>query len=142
MKRLILLIMILLPVSVVAQDIGFESIMKEYSSKEDCTTINISNAIFESMNISINADAMYVISVENSVLIPAFKRQMAEVTAPLKLMMSVNSGDESVNIYLRSENNNIKEMIIITSEKDSCVAIRIVGDNLEINQIDSLMNII
>ena len=142
MKRLILLIMTLMPMGVMAQNIEFESVMKEYSMLEDCTTINISDAIFETMNININAETMYVISVENSALIPKFRRQMEDVVSTLKPMMSVNSDGQSVSIYLRNENDSVKEMIIITAEEDVCVAIRIIGDNLEINQIDSLMNII
>lgn len=140
MKRLIILIMMLLPMNVMAQSAEFKAIMTEYSSKEDCTTIHISNALFETMNVSINANDMHVISVENKELIPQFKKQMASIVAPFTVMMNVNSGDESVSIYHRSENSCIKELIIITQEKDTCVVVYITGDNLEINHIDSLAN--
>ena len=123
-----------------AQSVEFKEIMTEYSTKEDCTTIHISNALFETMNVSINANDMHVISVENKELIPQFRKQMATVVSPLKVMMSVNSGDESVNIYHRSENNCIKELVIITQEEDTCVVVYITGDNLEVNHIDSLTN--
>ena len=103
-----------------AQSVEFKEIMTEYSTKEDCTTIHISNALFETMNVSINANDMHVISVENKELIPQFRKQMATVVAPLTVMMSVNSGNESVNIYHRSENNCIKELVIITQEEDTC----------------------
>ena len=112
--------------------------MTEYSTKEDCTTIHISNALLETMNVSINANDMHVISVENKELIPQFRKQMASVVAPLTVMMSVNSGGESVSIYHRSENNCIKELVIITQEEDACVVVYITGDNLEVNHIDSL----
>ena len=138
MKRLIILIMMLLPISVMAQSVEFKEIMTEYSTKEDCTTIHISNALFETMNVSINANDMHVISVENKALIQQFRKQMASVVAPLTVMMSVNSGGESVNIYHRSENNCIKELVIITQEEDTCVVVYITGDNLEVNHIDSL----
>lgn len=121
-----------------AQSVEFKEIMTEYSTKEDCTTIHISNALFETMNVSINANDMHVISVENKELIPQFRKQMTSVVAPLTVMMSVNSGDESVSIYHRSENNCIKELVIITQEEDTCVVVYITGDNLEVNHIDSL----
>lgn len=130
--------MMLLPISVMAQSVEFKEIMTEYSTKEDCTTIHISNALFETMNVSINANDMHVISVENKALIQQFRKQMASVVAPLTVMMSVNSGGESVNIYHRSENNCIKELVIITQEEDTCVVVYITGDNLEVNHIDSL----
>lgn len=123
-----------------AQSVEFKEIMTEYSTKEDCTTIHISNALFETMNVSINANDMHVISVENKELIPQFRKQMATVVSPLAVMMSVNSGDESVSIYHRSENNCIKELVIITQEEDTCVVVYITGDNLEVNHIDSLTN--
>jgi hypothetical protein len=132
--------MMLLPISAMAQSVEFKEIMTEYSTKEDCTTIHISNALFETMNVSINANDMHVISVENKELIPQFRKQMTSVVAPLTVMMSVNSGDESVNIYHRSENNCIKELVIITQEEDTCVVVYITGDNLEVNHIDSLTN--
>ena len=138
MKRLIILIMTLLPISVMAQSVEFKEIITEYSTKEDCTTIHISNALFETMNVSINANDMHVISVENKELIPQFRKQMASIVAPLTVMMSVNSGGESVSIYHRSENNCIKELVIITQEEDTCVVVYITGDNLEVNHIDSL----
>ena len=138
MKRLIILIMMLLPISVMAQSVEFKEIMTEYSTKEDCTTIHISNALFETMNVSINANDMHVISVENKALIQQFRKQMASVVAPLTVMMSVNSGGESVSIYHRSENDCIKELVIITQENDTCVVVYITGDNLEVNHIDSL----
>ena len=138
MKRLIILIMMLLPISVMAQSVEFKEIMTEYSTKEDCTTIHISNALFETMNVSINANDMHVISVENKALIQQFRKQMASVVAPLTVMMSVNSGGESVSIYHRSENDCIKELVIITQEEDTCVVVYITGDNLEVNHIDSL----
>ena len=130
--------MMLLPISVMAQSVEFKEIMTEYSTKEDCTTIHISNALFETMNVSINANDMHVISVENKALIQQFRKQMASVVAPLTVMMSVNSGGESVNIYHRSENDCIKELVIITQEEDTCVVVYITGDNLEVNHIDSL----
>ena len=138
MKRLIILIMMLLPISVMAQSVEFKEIMTEYSTKEDCTTIHISNALLETMNVSINANDMHVISVENKALIQQFRKQMASVVAPLTVMMSVNSGGESVSIYHRSENDCIKELVIITQENDTCVVVYITGDNLEVNHIDSL----
>ena len=55
----------LLPLTAMAQTPTFESLFKEYSTKEDSTTINISNAMRKSMEVSIEAEYMQVIAVEN-----------------------------------------------------------------------------
>ena len=55
----------LLPLTAMAQTPTFESLFKEYSTKEDCTTINISNTMLKSMEVSIEAEYMQVIAVED-----------------------------------------------------------------------------
>ena len=52
-----------------AQEATFDSLFKEYSLKDKCTTLNISNAMFQSMNVKIDANYMQVISVENKAII-------------------------------------------------------------------------
>lgn len=141
MKRFILLIMMLLPLGAMAQSPHFSALMTEYSTQEGCTTLNISNAMFQSLQIDIDAESMKVISIENQSLIPRFREQIKELVAPLNVLMSVNANNESVEIYQRSEEGRIKELYIITYEGSSCVALYIYGDNLEINQVNSLIEV-
>lgn len=141
MKRLIILIILLLPLSSIAQEITFTDIMSEYSSKEGCTTMRIGNSLFRSMEIDIDADSMYIISVENHSLIPHFKAQIETLATSMEVLMSVNHSSESVNIYQLKSDGQIKEILIVTSEKDVCAAIYIIGTNLVLNQIDSLINL-
>ena len=157
MKRLIfLLITMLLPMVAMAEEVvstedndttsvvsdGFDELMKRYSSQPGCTTINISNSMFRSMEVSIDADYMKVISVENKELIPTFKEQVEELIGAYEVIMSVNSGGESVKIYQkRAENGSATDLYISTSNADSSVLIHLHGNNLELNNIGSLINL-
>lgn len=141
MKRFILLIMLLMPLGGIAQEISFDSIMSEYSSKEGCTTMRIGKGIFNSMEIKIDADSMSIISVEDSTLIPQFKAQIATLVAPMEVLMSVNYGIDSVDVYRRSSDGQVKELLIVTNKDNVSAAIYIIGTNLEVNQINSIINI-
>ena len=107
MRRLIILLTTLLPLSAIAQTSTFESLFKEYSTKEGCTTINISNAMLKSMEVNIDAEYMQVIAVENKALVPTFRSQVDEVLTGLEVLMAVNNGGESVKICQCSDENNI-----------------------------------
>ena len=143
MKRLIILLAMLLPLTAMAQTPTFESLFKEYSTKEDCTTINISNTMLKSMEVSIDAEYMQVIAVENKALVPTFRSQVDEVLTGLEVLMAVNNGGESVKICQCSDENNIVvEIYIMASSGDECILMHIVGKNLELSNIGSIMDLV
>ena len=98
MKRLILLIIVLLPVAVYAQQKSFNELMTEYSATEGCTTLNISKAMFESMGVSVGADSIKAISIEKSELIPHFMGQLEPLIADMEALMRVNTDGQVVDI--------------------------------------------
>ena len=133
----------LLPLTAMAQTPTFESLFKEYSTKEDCTTINISNTMLKSMEVSIEAEYMQVIAVENKALIPTFRTQVKEALKGYEVIMSVNSGGESVEICQRSnESGVVVDIFIMAYSGDECILMHINGKNLELNNISSLMDMI
>ncbi len=143
MKRLIILLTTLLPISAIAQAPTFESLFKEYSTKEECTTINISNAMLRSMEVDIDAEYMQVIAVENKALVPTFCSQVDEVLTGLEVLMAVNNGGESVKICQCSDENNIVvEIYIMACSGDECILMHIVGKNLELSNIGSIMDMV
>ena len=143
MKRLIILLTILLPFESMAQTPTFESLFKEYSTKKDCTTINISNTMLKSMEVSIDAEYMQVIAVENKALVPTFRSQVDEVLTGLEVLMAVNNGGESVKICQYSdENDEVVEIYIMASSGDECILMHIVGKNLELSNIGSIMDMV
>ena len=142
MKRLIILLTLLLPISAMAQAPTFESLFKEYSTKEECTTINISNAMLRSMEVDIDAEYMQVIAVENEALIPLFRTQAEDALSGFEVLMSVNNGDKSVKICQCSDENNVVEIYIMASSGDECILMHIVGKNLELSNIGSIMDMV
>ena len=146
MKRLIILLAILLPLSAMAQTPTFESLFNEYSTKEKCTTINISSAMLRSMEVNIDAEYMQVIAVENRALIPAFITQAKEALSAFEVIMSVKSGDKAVAINISAletfENGSVVDIYIMASSDGECVLMHINGKNLELGNMSSLMNMV
>lgn len=143
MKRLVILLAILLPLSAMAQTPTFESLFNEYSTKEKCTTINISNAMLRSMEVNIDAEYMQVIAVENRALITTFITQAKEALSAFEVVMSVNSGDKAVMIYQHTvENGSVVDIYIMASSDGECVLMHINGKNLELGNMSSLMNMV
>ena len=133
----------ILPLTAMAQTPTFESLFKEYSTKEKCTTINISNAMLRSMEVNIDAEYMQVISVENEVLVSTFCTQAHDMLKDLEVIMSVNSEDKTVMICQRSnDKGEVVEIYIMASSGGECILMRIIGKNLELNNISSLMDMI
>ena len=131
----------LLPLSAIAQAPTFESLLKEYSLKEECTTINISNAMLKSMAVNIDAEYMQVIAVENKNLIETFRSQALEALSEFDVIMSVNSGGKSVQIYQFSDNKgSVVDIYMMSYSGDECVLMHITGKNLELNSISSIMD--
>jgi hypothetical protein len=126
-----------------AQTSTFESLFNEYSTKEKCTTINISNAMLRSMEVNIDAEYMQVIAVENRALIPTFITQAKETLSVFEVVMSVNSGDKAVMIYQHTvENCSVVDIYIMASSDGECVLMHINGKNLELGNMSSLMNMV
>ena len=82
MKRLftLLLIMSISSLWCMAQDVNFDRLMKEYSTKSKCTTINISNAMLRSMGVDISAESVRAIAIEDAELIPHAKSQIVKLS--------------------------------------------------------------
>lgn len=127
--------------SAIAQEITFDSLFKEYSTKENCTTINISNAMLRSMEVNIDADYMQVIAVENSTLIPSFNSQAKEVLSKHEVIMSVNSNNKSVEICQdKNSNGMVTAIYVLVCDDGEGVLMHITGKNLELNNIGSIIN--
>lgn len=142
MKRLILLAMLLLPISVMAQDVTISSLMVEYSTKSKCSTINLSNTMLRSMGVEMGADELRAVSVANPELMPRFLEQVAVVVSGLNVVMSVNSdGQQSVSIYQRvNRNGSVTDLVIVKTDDKESVIMHIRGRDLELSKIDSLLD--
>ena len=141
MKRLIILLIMLLPLSVMAQSPDVESIVKEYSSKEKCTTINISKAMLRSMEVDIDAEYMQVVAVEDETLAPTFRTQVQELLKECDIIMSVNREGKIVEVYQHAnQRGEVVDIYILACDEGKSIMMHITGTNLKLNNIGSLMN--
>lgn len=141
MKRLIILLIMLLPLSAMAQSPDVESIVKEYSSKEKCTTINISKAMLRSMEVDIDAEYMQVVAVEDETLAPTFRTQVQELLKECDIIMSVNREGKIVEVYQHAnQHGEVVDIYILACDEGKSIMMHITGTNLKLNNIGSLMN--
>lgn len=141
MKRLILLILTILPITALAQEAAFEKLMNEYSSKPHCTTINISNTMLRSMGVEMGADSVKAIAIEDAALIERAKMQVVKLVAAYEVVVEVNSENDRVNIYqLANPKGEITDLIITTISANECVILYIKGHNIEVGDATALFN--
>jgi len=141
MKRLILLILAILPLTALAQEAAFEKLMEEYSSKPQCTTINISSTMLRSMGVEMGADSVKAIAIEDAALIERAKMQVVKLVAAYEVVMEVNSENDRVNIYqLANPDGEITDLIITTISANECVILYIKGHNIEVDDATALFN--
>ena len=141
MKRFIILLVMLLPLTAMAQTPTFKSLFEEYSTKENCTTINISNAMLKAMDVNISAEYMQVIAVNNEELTEVFKTQVLEALKGLEVVMSVNNSGQAVKICQQKNGAGVvTDMYVMSCGNKECVLMKINGHNLELSNIGSIMN--
>lgn len=141
MKRLILLILTILPSIAMAYDDGFTDLVDRYSSEKGFTTIRLSKDMLQSMGVSNGINQMEVIALEDAKHIERFQADVKSITNGLKVVMSVNSGDEIVKIFSKSgDSGAIYEMVIFTSDGNEAVLIRLLGDNIQLKEATQMIN--
>lgn len=141
MKRLILLILTILPSIAMAYDDGFTDLVDRYSSEKGFTTIRLSKDMLQSMGVSNGINQMEVIALEDTKHIERFQADVKSITNGLKVVMSVNSGDEIVKIFSKSgDSGAIYEMVIFTSDGNEAVLIRLLGDNIQLKEATQMIN--
>lgn len=141
MKRFILLMMICLPLTAMAQDGSFARFMERYSSRQNCTTLELSTEMLKSMGVESGISTMWAISVEAAELVGEFERDVESILSNYTPLMSVNSSGEVVKIYSRQKDGKIVDIIINCVSKDEGVVIRIVGEDISLNEATSLMSL-
>lgn len=124
-----------------AYDDGFTDLVDRYSSEKGFTTIRLSKDMLQSMGVSNGINQMEVIALEDAKHIERFQADVKSVTNGLKVVMSVNSGDETVKIFSKSgDSGAIYEMVIFTSDGNEAVLIRLLGDNIQLKEATQMIN--
>ena len=144
MKRFILLILCSLPLVASAQNNeSFSKRISRYSTIEGITTIELSKEMLQSMGVSGDIDLLQAIRVEDSSQLASLQADVDNVvsSAKYKLMLSVNQGDNRVRIYTITTRSGISDLMIYTVKAPSAIIVRFQGENLQLNEANSLANI-
>ena len=144
MKRFILLILCSLPLVASAQNNeSFSKLISRYSTIEGITTIELSKEMLQSMGVSGDIDLLQAIRVEDSSQHASLQADVDNVvsSAEYKLMLSVNQGDNRVRIYTITTRSGISDLMIYTVKAPSAIIVRFQGENLQLNEANSLANL-
>ena len=140
MKRFIIIIMLLLPLSAMAQK---SSLISHYQTIKGCTIVELSRPILVSMGAGENIERVEVISIESSALIPEFtERVIAETEHRAPIMSVINEG-RTVKIYGYTDPKTGKtsEMLIFTSNDGNAIAVWLYGKDIELSDASSIIQL-
>lgn len=171
MKKVFLIITILLPFGLLAQNSAIDKLFEKYESKDGFTTVNISGKLLsmvsqlenndsESAEILNNISRIRVLTVDNDELNekinfitelkqnPTFK----QLTKEYELLMDVKESDQHVKMLIKPANGDkISELLLIVGGDDNTIVvikgmmgfndIAQIGKTVKIGGIDHLKNI-
>ena len=150
MKRFILLIILCLPITDIAQTDHIAPLIKKYSGQMNCSTVELSKEMLNHMYSTTGIESMQVISVEEPTLIATLKEDLDNFLDCYKVVMAVNSDGTDVKIYsvkrqyISDETGlteTIEEYIIVAISEIDGIVIRLTGHNLSLSDATSLINI-
>ena len=95
------------------------------------------------MGVSGDIDLLQAIRVEDSSQLASLQADVDNVvsSAEYKLMLSVNQGDNRVRIYTITTRSGISDLMIYTVKAPSAIIVRFQGENLQLNEANSLANL-
>lgn len=129
-----------LPLCASAQN---DKLVDKYSQLENCSTIELSKDMIQSMGASKGIDTLTAISVEDSSLVEGFYAEAMEYVQGMSRIMSVVQSGQRVMIYTTMDpaTKRVVRMVIYTSDGKSAVMAILTGEDIELNNVGSIMNI-
>ena len=129
-----------LPLCASAQN---DKLVDKYSQLENCSTIELSKDMIQSMGASKGIDTLTAISVEDSSLVEGFYAEAMEYVQGMSRIMSVVQSGQRVMIYTTMDpaTKRVVRMVIYTSDGKSAVMAILTGEDIELNNVGSIMSI-
>lgn len=147
MKRFILLIMLLLPVSAMATLPEVEKMTEKYTSKEQASVVNISKQMLKMMGRGISGveyvDNIVMLSSDNKSAIKGITKRTKRAVKRHKLqnLATLNEGGSVISIYTQISDNKITEALVLVTEKSKTTLINLSGE-IPQEVVDSLIGVI
>ena len=140
----------LLPTIAMAQTDYIAPLIDKYSSLNNCSTVVLSGEMLKSMGANSGVKSMQAIAVEDPAMIDEFSTDIAKITSGYALLMSVNSNGSNIKIYRviqyykqsnKSKHQELEDILIIAINGNEGIAVRLTGNNIELSEATSLINI-
>lgn len=147
MKRFILLIMLLLPMSAMATLPEVEKMTEKYTSKEQASVVNISKQMLKMMGRGISGveyvDSIVMLSSDNKSAIKGITKRTKRAVKRHKLqnLATLNEGGSAISIYTQISDNKITEALVLIAEKNKTTLINLSGE-IPQEVVDSLIGVI
>lgn len=151
MKRFLAILMIMVPMTLMAQKSAFDTFFEKYSGKENYTTVDLSTDFLKMImgfsdekdddinELVSNIDRIrIVVCQENN---PVFAEEATKLVASnkeYKQITNVNSGGEVTRIHVIQKQNKVTDFMLISTGKTECVVINIIGKNLDVSKVSNL----
>ena len=147
MKRLILLVMLLLPVSAMATLPEITKMADKYTAKEQASVVNISKQMLRMMGGGIDGlqyiDTIVMLSSDNKSAMKGIAKRTKKIAKRYNLegLATLNESNITTSIYTQMVDNKITEAVILLTESNKTTLINVSG---EIPQeiIDSLLMVV
>ena len=131
MKRLIIILFLLLPLTVAAQDSEFSYYVKKYSGQKGFTTVELSQQILATMGVGDGIESMYAVSVEDREKVADFCADAQNLVAHYKVLMSFLNDDKSVSIYSRNNTSKaIAHLMIFIRSGSAATLVLLYGSSI------------
>jgi hypothetical protein len=147
MKKVILFIMLLLPVSAMATLPEVEKMTEKYTSKEQASVVNISKQMLKMMGRGISGveyvDSIVMLSSDNKSAIKGITKRTKKAVKKHKLqnLATLNEGGSAISIYTQISDNKITEALVLVTEKSKTTLINLSGE-IPQEVVDSLIGVI
>lgn len=134
MKRFLLLIMLLLPMSAMATLPEVDKMTGKYTSKEQASVVNISKQMLRMMGRGIagveHVDNIVMLSSDNKSAMKGIAKRTKKTTKKHKMenLATLNEGTTTTSIYTQISDNKITEALVLITEKNKTTLINISGN--------------
>ena len=135
MRRLVLLIMLLVPLFASAQEEQLRKIYDNYLQKPGFTTVQLSKEMLKQMGVKGNIETMTAISTEDKDLLIGFCDDVQDFLSEQQTVMSFVNDGKRVSIHRCGTTGNDKSMtriFIFTRSDSSAIFITLKGMDIKV----------
>lgn len=147
MKRFLLLIMLLLPISAMATLPEVEKMTDKYTSKEQASVVNISKQMLRMIGRGIagveHVDNIIMLSSDNKSAMKGITKRTKKAAKKHKMenLVTLNESAATTYVYTQISNDKITEALVLVIENNKTTLINISG-NIPQEVVDSLVGVI